>query len=367
MAVRALLILLLTATLAAVPAAASGRGRPVTLMTVRMLTSRAGWALSPYALLRTVDAGARWTPVHVPTHGATLQGATLAVRGDHLWLAAPLVTDHGIPLSAVLSSADGGRYWDVSGALRGIPIGMSWPSDRVGYLLTGEAGAAGNVPNDVYATSDGGRHWRLAAYNRLSTHSPAPLSSCDGFAGISFAARRVLVAAGGCGAGPRILLLYRSADGGRRWARESLPRPPGERGGFWNVTPPAFFGAHGVLPASVGPPDAFVLYRTDNGGLSWQPTTPIREPEPFATPDAFALSSLTVWAHVGTHLYLTTDGGSSWHRGAYLPFQTAPELDFLSVRMGFALGVGPGRRARNQLYRTTDGVHWHRVRTVAVP
>ncbi|HZU13682.1 MAG TPA: hypothetical protein VFB58_12655 [Chloroflexota bacterium] len=365
MTIRILALALILTPALAVSAQGAASARPVTLMTIHMVTERSGWALSPHNLLHTSDGGQQWSVVTVPTNGVTLEGADLAVRGsDHLWVAAPLVTDHGLPRSAVLLSTDAGRHWATSSSLRGMPISMSWPNDRIGYILTGEGGAAGSVPNDVYATADGGHHWNLVEYNRMAQRSPGALTSCDGFAGISFAAPSVLLAAGGCGAGPRILMLYRSADGGRRWIQESLPVPRGEHAGYWNIAPPAFFGTQGVLPVSVGPPNAFVLYRSSNGGLSWVPTTPLHAPEPFVSPDAFALSPLITWAYVGNHLYLTTDGGASWRRAASLRFQTTPELDFVSLDTGFALGVGPGRTARNELYRTTDGTHWNRVRTV---
>ncbi len=131
---------------------------------------------------------------------------------------------------------------------------------------------------------------------------------------------------------PRIMC---TRDGGQSWSKQGLE-------GFFNfpVTVYLVDGQVGYL-GSMGLQGK--LYRTDNGGISWQELT---LPSGLQTSffDIFFLDENTGWALGGQVMVYTTDGGGTWNTS------TVPELGerminavfFTSPTVGFAVGGVPG-------------------------
>ena len=166
--------------------------------------------------------------------------------------------------------------------------------------------------------------------------------------------------------------LYRTTDGGRRWARVELPAPAEEAEMTVAYGTPRFFSSRsGVVPAVFsarsGAARKFVLYATSDGGQNWAARqVPADAGEAtYSSQNWWVPTSVTIpwsavnmddwYVYVGPKLYRTTDGGRTWTATFPRPTWSAPGIytfDFSSQSTGWAL-VG----SLNDLsfVRTTDG------------
>jgi photosystem II stability/assembly factor-like uncharacterized protein len=353
-----------------------GAARPVTLLAIHMASPGEGWAVSEHDLLRTTDGGTRWAVVR--RFGAQLFGGELAGQGSrYLWLAYPARGG-----SRILSTADGGGTWRVSRPLYGAALGsftgstsLAFVDPAHGWFLATGGAAAGSAQYSLYRTTDGGLRWSRLAYTDLTAKNPSHggLPVCDCLYGLSFRDPQVGWVTGAPLAVERALIFYRTSDGGATWQAQPLPLPHGFQQFDVSISPPAFFGAIGVLPVAFIRPNAFVLYLSRDGGASWEPTTPIRARRSVGEADAFALSPQLVWAWIplipkqgnshGGLLYQTEDGGRHWSRPVRLPYVGTPELDFVSAQVGFALGWVSVRPVYGLMKTVDGGRSWHRLQT----
>jgi photosystem II stability/assembly factor-like uncharacterized protein len=374
--IRPLALLLLAILLPSCGREAAASTRPVTLLSVRMAGAAVGWGISRHQVLRTVDGGAQWTPVHAVRDG--METELTALGGKRAWVVTAAPNGRADQMrSVVLSTGDGGRTWTTSAALRGIPFPPTTPEDSDlsftdpthGWTLTSEGAGMGQASYDLYRTVDGGRHWQLVAYTHHppSNRSRGGLPACNCLDGFSFMGHGSGWATGAPFATPRAIILYRTENGGKSWQARALSPPGGYRRLNIATAPPAFFGSTGLLPAHMFSPSAFVLYVSHDGGTSWSPTTPIRQHIPGSpgAPDAFALTGTEAWTWVDRTLYRTTDAGQHWRAvGGGLKLAGTPELQFVTARTGFALSGFTGKR-QTYLLRTDDGGRtWRKVQTV---
>ncbi|HEY5013114.1 MAG TPA: hypothetical protein VIK61_10470, partial [Acidimicrobiia bacterium] len=164
--------------------------------------------------------------------------------------------------------------------------------------------------NDLYATTDGGRHWHLLA-------ADAPIAG-----GLEFTSATRGWAADGS-------VLRRTNDGGRTWTRVSVTLPPtisdsptlesvfvfGSRIVVDGVRPEAKTPIKGtdVSVATVG--DLFVDVSDDNG-QTWSSriinTRPPVVVFPLGFPPNFVAVDASHWRFYGYGVYVTNDAGVSW-------------------------------------------------------
>jgi photosystem II stability/assembly factor-like uncharacterized protein len=197
-----------------------------------------------------------------------------------------------------------------------------------------------SAPSSILRTSDGGGHWKL-------TDVPgAPSYSLTRF----FDPRHALVSVNT----PVGQILYSTDDGGLNWKRFDLPGGPNdgfasfvfldrERGWYLEGTP----GTSGAQ-SSAEVQQAFVLWRTLDGGQSWSEVLAVDPAHPRAGELSLAgfKSALSfsderhglLLSTPSETFYLTQDGGLSWESRPLPPFP-------------YALVGGDGRGASVRLLR----------------
>ncbi len=343
---------------------------PITLVALRMVDEQQGWAIGTrnetvYYLLRTQDGGRTWTDVSPPLAGDRGQRPALAVwDGDRAWVAYP-VEDLTQASPVVWRTQDGGRTWEAA------PIAMKEDEFRFapGPLVATDASRLwllvhleGGMHHDyaaLFASQDGGVTWHRVtdpwnegAADLMSLYTTDLAFTPDGY---GWATKSNGVAPGG--------VLVVTEDGGVTWRAETLV-PPGvkdvlqaptcdtasphlwardvgtvlltcpyedpqayvvhvegpqqvalplpvvaQRVRFFNPKEGLAFGPH---PYAVsGPARSSFIYRTNDGGLSWEKVKEVHWRGLF-----FFLNPKYGWALAdnGTEqvLTLTRDGGSTW-------------------------------------------------------
>lgn len=325
------------------------------LLALHMLDDTTGWALAAHGVLRTTDGGQQWSDVTPPN--AMLQSSSIADfrTATQAWVATPRTN----ATIEVFFTSDGGQHWHSSVIPAAIPRQISFVDALHGWILTGwqQPGGAAE-PVSVFRTTDGGQDWKSVATALFSdTTPPGRLPYGGQKSGISFLNASTGWVTGTVSlAGPS--WLYITHDGGSTWQQQALPIPAGIPSARLSLLSPTFFSStNGVLPVQFLDPDsekplATVIYRTSDGGTTWQATTPLTgswQPVDF-------VDSLHGWVTDGTVLAATGDGGNRWLKfSPGTPFQRVSQLDFVNDHHGWAVSTGVA--ASTSLLETVDGGH----------
>ena len=344
---------------------------------VQFATRSAGWAVAENEttlndfteVLTSHDGGRHW---HNVTPPVVLAGEN--AESDNPDATSPLLTpfvsnsrDAWLPVEGssgkssmldLFMTSDAGRRWVLRGRFPGADLtGIFFLSPSTGFIATQVGQGTGEDLARIYATSDGGMHWREVSVIK---------DSCENVGGLSFASPRVGFLTGYCGFGP--LGLLRTNDGGRRWHYVPIAAP--YHSDYEGANPPVFSSPQdGSMVVEILP--VLRIATTTDAGRHWDQR---RLPPPAARLIRLAnfycptdvscldLVSARTWlVGAGPDLYTTTDAGFSWRASPTAP--NTPwgkefnqlSLDFLSPRVGWAWYVG----GSDLLWRTTDGGrHW---------
>jgi photosystem II stability/assembly factor-like uncharacterized protein len=237
-----------------------------------------------------------------------------------------------------------------------ISTDVAFMSDKTGLLLSaGSAATQCQVQLAVvWLTTDGAASWqKLAGTGIADGMCKRGLTSSD--------STHAFFVASSPNAAP---VIYRTIDGGESWqASTPLPDPPGvtSQGAGFVLSPgrPRAFGSIVLVDAVFGGDQTQTRYvfRSMDGGASWKfsATAPSGE-------GSIAFVTATRWLQIGPpgSAKETTDGGASWHayttdysQGAGI----APEIVFGDATVGYAT-------VRGSIQRTTDGgAHWTTIKT----
>ena len=214
----------------------------------------------------------------------------------------------------VLRSADGARSWSAIGKMPGtFPVDLTPDPFAARVLYAGLSFQ--QISSGVFRSDDGGGTWqrRSQGYTAQDTFT---VSVAPG------EAEQVWTAAG--------TQIFRSGNGGRRWARTAWP------GLSVPLTPSTLAVASGstafVLTSIPGAPNEKFLWRTEDAGASWRPGAVVSRlafpvPAPSEVSTLYALK-YTVGPFVLVDLLRTTNGGASW------------ETPAARVLLGLGCGIG---------------------------
>ena len=338
-----------TATTTTTPTPPAGTYQPINALWMSDATT--GWArTTTHLILRTTDGGKSWQDVTPPyPAGSTGQfpPAFASLGGSVAWVAVSEKLPDGTMAGVVFRTSDGGHSWQQA-TLPTSQLGLSqvqFVNAQDGWVLSSPGGgAAGSEGVNLFRSTDGGHSWSLVA----RAPGALPLQGIKSGMGWISATTGWIT---GSIAIPNAIYLYRTQDGGVSWQPQALPLSFPVQA----TEPPVFFSAsQGLLPVIFSTPQGpgFAVYATHDGGATWSSSTPLSTMN--STWDLLTMQQGWVVGANGSTLNETSDGGQHWT--AITPsanFQHIAQLDFVSAQEGWAISTATP--AAPVLLKTMDG------------
>jgi hypothetical protein len=282
------------------------------LLQVDFVSASTGWALGNHILLGTADGGRHWRQLGQPAVGPLRQVHFASpTRGWGVAGGNDRPKGGPVPQGAtrLVQTSDGGRSWTALAA-PAPPQSVCFTAPDDGWLASGTG---------VWRSVDGGRHWspRPGFTLPLSyTYMPSAELQCA-----EPGAAWVLFDSGEGAAGSHPYALYATGDGGAHWrgvlavfGGQDLPAAPGRYPGPFSVIDPQRAFLLSPTPAA----GATGAVRISQGGLRLQRLPDLPGTTLFMPRGVSFASATHGWA-VGadlagrTVLLATGDGGHSWH------------------------------------------------------
>jgi len=239
----------------------------------------------------------------------------------------------------LLRTDDAGKHWSKitpNGVMPGEVSGVFFLDPSTGWLSMGvkpDKLTGASPAETVFKTTDGGRHWSSAVFTL-----PGQATYDKDYADWTQAAIYFVDSRNGWISVPRFSNstknegeLYRTTDGGASWQHVTVPL--GERPRFANAS-------EGAVTGLVG--DRLRLFLTTDGGSHWTQrnelsgagtaTLPVSTPRWFNATDGVYLVSLPLPGNPApiVYFYQTHDGGKVWSASGSFPFKQNPQaVDFI--------------------------------------
>ncbi len=198
-------------------------------------------------------------------------------------------------------------------------LSLRFLSPNMGVIEVGLGVAAGSQAVKIYQTVDGGLHWTLLD-KTLGTGTPTPgaLPYAGNKTGLTYFTPQDAVATG-TEAQVGHIWLYRSVDGGSRYASVPLAVPAADANQVLETLPPEHFGVDsGVM--GVKSETSVEIFQTTDAGALWSGSPPLATGNA-GTPRIYYATLNTVFVqsaeNTGTanpvdYLYRTVNGGHTW-------------------------------------------------------
>ncbi|HET7420016.1 MAG TPA: hypothetical protein VFL27_06510 [Candidatus Dormibacteraeota bacterium] len=352
--------------------------------------------------MHTTDGGVTWTDVSPPNvANRTWHRVQYFLDDDHAWVGeVSRNADACVSQVTVFMTSDGGRTWTQRGT---VPLKTKQPTDEAfdiggsvdnmdfvdtqhGWLLVASPPSNPDPSNfqvatALYATVDGGMHWRLVATDpgkSAITAAGCSTSYYQPASDVKFDSATAGWLELSCQSG---WIIVTTRDGGSTWTARPFP-PCG-----CMVWRPEFFDAnHAVV---TGVQQSPVLLSTSDGGATWRqrsvPAAAMTEFS-FVNPEhGWMVGIAQLPTTYETVVYRTLDGGQTWTQLGKPGFATVASnaraffpissVDFVDESTGFVvLGGESGTNGQTdptapelQLLGTTDGGRTWKVLVKEVP
>jgi len=324
-----------------------------------MFDEREGWGIAEEAIVRTNTGGQVWhdvSPAGLTDFGFSVHG--FFRNPQQAWVLAP---DAGDPPfgGRLYRTTDGGLTWQFSS----VPFRdgrLAFLDDQNGWVMAGLGAGAGSMAVAVFKTSDGGQTWEQVFTNEPNLEGSSDSLPLGGIK-MSFTPLNSQTAwIGGVVYTSGKFYFYRTTDGGKTWALQTLPPSPGSDTGEIVISQsPTFFSpTEAVLPVRiVGENVQTAIYATKDGGESWEfiSEQPGAGMVDFTSPDEGIF-----WS--GEQFFSTLDGGQTW-TGVQpdIPFgDSFIGMEFVNAHTGWVWTYEP--TGAGFLYVTTDsGGTWNPI------
>ena len=275
-------------------------------------------------LVASSDFGRSFTAIGARTAAGTVADDVFFLGRQDGWYA---VYNVGTSDETVYRTTNGGRSWSAFGAPAHV-LAAAGTRDAVQFLTPARGWLTDTMDTGpieaLYATTDGGKRWRLVARTAWGSHGPGVLPTLG----------QVRFEPGGkvgwLGGDMCSGTLYRTVDQGRTWQRSGIPAPVGSAFGL-----PTAFGQTLLEPVTLGN-GTLVLYRSTDDGARWARVSALPHAVTGAAGcygPAVSVSFATAqdgWAaaaHGGrTVVYRTMDGGRTGSLAARCQARPAPRL-----------------------------------------
>ena len=321
--------------------------------------SRTGWVavrrqdtVGRSALFATRDGGATWSRLSLPVPSAYAVWVRVFDASHGM---VQIARDQSDGRGSLLATDDGGATWHDLHLPEQPAVGTTWFLDREhGWFLSQTAAATA-----LSRTTDGGHSWQRL-WRRQWAGAQGPLTFVT-------RERGFLTVAGPDGA----LQLYATQDGGESWAPVALPptrQGPGAMAGSevraFSASSLAFVGVRVGEAVRVEP--LGWVYRSRDGGASWQ-ASPLPPPSGrYRVQPAALLSAGSWWEADGRQLWTTADAGAHWNVfDAALPGKAVlGSLQVTGPGQAWSAGWNSAAEGAGALLLRTDdgGAHWTAAR-----
>jgi photosystem II stability/assembly factor-like uncharacterized protein len=314
-----------------------------------MKDSYHGWAVGNSYVLKTSDGGATWYNVTAPN--VTRMVSAFFPNANKAWVMATVLED--TEKTILFRTTNGGSTW----ITYSIPFSdgyIQFLDDYNGFVLAGQGIGMQKQPVSLYQTSDGGATWTLKfAHQPTMPEDGLPVSGHKNGMTFRNTSRGWI---GGDVPLAGSVYIYRTDNGGVSWDQQPMAVPAGYESAFTGTTAPIFFGLNdAVLPvwmdSAIGQRNLF-LYVTHDGGTTWSRSSSF-------APNSFHIDIVSVrdafsWDSNG-FLWVTNNAGLGWTKVTpNINFgESARDVDFVSTTTGWIHYLDVN--GNSALYRTTNG------------